>query len=154
MEMLESSHTLQRCPVLEPQNPILCVPCEPQWLPESLIYKFLNARSCHGEQVALRINCKARFEPDDEVRDVCSPAIGPIIDENFVIARIGERNRICRYDCLRIAFRSPMEAFGTDVVDDGPILNFDVSSPVNVETQLRRLSFEGGEVIGRCMNIL
>lgn len=162
MDMLERTHALQRRPILKPQNMVRGV-LEQLRLPGQTIHKcpldkLLNQLARIIRHVAITLlNRDGGTQPHNQMGDPRGDTVRPVITEDLVIRRIGERDRILEGEDRAAVDGDtvggsevgevPVQTALADVVGDVAVLEFDVAGPGEVSDQIGGFPLQDAQVI-------
>lgn len=97
--MLQAPHTLQRSPILKPEDMLLRIreplPLLRKPRHKSALHEILNQRAgLIGHVPVFRLHGDRSPQPHDEVVDVWGDAVGPVVAENLVVGGVGKGGRV------------------------------------------------------------
>jgi hypothetical protein len=157
MDVIDTTDTLQRNPVLEPENMILafarakdCV----QFDCKRIVHELLNQMPrVVGDITSAGIRLNGCLHPNTDVNDAFVQSIRPVVLEYPEVILDLERDRITKLKLWwitrsRRGQRGPVKALLNNEVGDGTILCLGLRRPRNVATKVRGTTLQLFQTIG------
>ena len=145
MDVFQGADRLKSNPVLEPHHSLITTGS--QLVGEIRLDEFTDEPSALGSDVAgLGVSGNDRASPYDDVGDVRSESIGPVVQEYGEVGGICERNLGDRGE--REGAPGLRQTVLHEVVGHAAIDGLGIGCPFHVSSEVRRLTLQDREVVG------